>query len=387
MSRENLNLVSWQAGRFVLVRPGGADNTVFYLPDVLPENTVFALPANQVRTLSVPVAPEEVRHLRQALPFMLEDSLLDDVEEVHVASRPLEHDQHAVALVRVSAMEDWFEAATESVCEIPWVSEALCLPWSVGECTLIFEPDSVLLRWSESEGTRIERSLLGPLLDGLSLSSHSLIAYSSNQGGDAALIPENLRSCTQWRTGGLSEALLLSEVSASRVDLRQGRFAPRLPLMRWWGLWRQVAVALGVALILKTGLAVADYQTLTRENLQLRQAIQDSYRRVNPRGTVVDVEKQLNRQLAEFGAGSSKSSFTPILVDTVDALARVGGVTVTSFNYSGTGAIRLNLSAPDFKSVEQVREQLRNTNLPAELESSSARGEGVVARLSIEATP
>ena len=387
MSRENLNLVSWQAGRFVLVRPGGAEKTIVSLPDALPENTVFALPANQVRTLSVPVAPEEVRHLRQALPFMLEDSLLDDVEEVHVASRPLGHDQHAVALVRVSAMEDWVEAATETVSEIPWVSEALCLPWSEGECTLVFESDSVLLRWSESEGTRIERALLGALLEGLSLSSLSLIAYSSNQGGDAVQIPENLQSCTQWRTGGLSEALLLSEVSASRVDLRQGRFAPRLPLARWWGLWRQVAVALGVALILKIGLAVADYQTLTRENLQLRQAIQDSYRRVNPRGTVVDVEKQLNRQLAEFGAGASKSSFTPILVDTVGALARVNGVTVTSLNYSGTGAIRLNLSVPDFQSVEQVREQLRKTNLPAELESSSARGEGVVARLSIEAKP
>ena len=51
--------------------------------------------------------------------------------------------------------------------------------------------------------------------------------------------------------------------------------------MRWWRIWQRVAVALGVALILKTGVSVADYQTLKTEDLQLRQAMQESYRRVN----------------------------------------------------------------------------------------------------------
>ena len=97
-------------------------------------------------------------------------------------------------------------------------------------------------------------------------------------------------------------------------DLRQGSFAPKLPLMRWWNLWQRVAVAVGVALILKTGVSVADYQTLKSEDLQLRQAIQESYRRINPRGAVVDVEKQLNRQLAEFGAGAQQTAFTPRLL-------------------------------------------------------------------------
>ncbi|GIR68967.1 MAG: hypothetical protein CM15mP74_02180 [Halieaceae bacterium] len=33
----------------------------------------------------MPVAPDEVKHLRQALPFMLEESLLEDVTELHFA--------------------------------------------------------------------------------------------------------------------------------------------------------------------------------------------------------------------------------------------------------------------------------------------------------------
>tara|TARA_A100001388_G_C28437578_1_gene342581 strand:- start:27 stop:461 length:435 start_codon:yes stop_codon:yes gene_type:complete len=143
-------------------------------------------------------------------------------------------------------------------------------------------------------------------------------------------------------------------------------------------------VALGVALILKTGLSVADYQTLKAEDLQLRQAIQDSYRRINPRGAVVDVEKQLNRQLAELGAGAQHRAFTPVLVMLLGAAGAVPEITLTSVNFSGGREIRVNLSAPSFQSVEQVREQLGQRSLQASLESSNARGDGVVARLRVE---
>ena len=51
--------------------------------------------------------------------------------------------------------------------ELPWVSEALCLPWSSGYCTLVFEADHVLVRWGEASGSRIERSLLPALLNSL----------------------------------------------------------------------------------------------------------------------------------------------------------------------------------------------------------------------------
>ena len=115
----------------------------------------------------------------------------------------------------------------------------------------------------------------------------------------------------------------------------------------------------------------------------MRQAIQESYRRINPRGAVVDVEKQLNRQLAEFGAGAQQTAFTPSLVKLLDAMSAVPGIALTSVNYSGGRDMRVNLSAPDFQSVERVREQLSRRLPAAELENSNARGDGVVARIRV----
>ena len=87
----------------------------------------------------MPVAPDEVKHLRQALPFMLEESLLEDVTELHFAHAPLDNESHAVAVVGQGAMAQWADDMPEELTELPWIPEALCLPWSEGQCTLLFE--------------------------------------------------------------------------------------------------------------------------------------------------------------------------------------------------------------------------------------------------------
>ena len=375
MNPENLNVVRWQQGQVFLLRPGHAPQSLGAGEVSLPENTCLALPSDVVRNLTVPVAPEEVKHLRRALPFMLEESLLEDVSELHFAHAPLRDGLQAVGVVKRATINEWMEEMPEPLRDLPWVTEALCLPWSAGQWTLLFESESVLVRWGEAEGARVEVALLPTLLDSLDSGQDVVVAYGQDEAAARASIPPQFHDQMQWRQGGLSEALLLAEPAPAGPDLRQGEFAPQLPLKRWWSVWQQVAVALGVALILKTGLSVADYQTLKAEDLQLRQAIQDSYRRVNPRGAVVD---------AELGAGAQHRAFTPVLVTLLGASGAVPDITLTSVNFSGGREIRVNLSAPNFQSVELVREQLGQRSLQASLESSNARGDGVVARLRVE---
>ena len=384
MSMENVNIVRFEEGAVVLLQPGLAPATLDLETQTLPDNAVVALPADRLRSLMVRVAPEEVKHLKQALPFMMEESLLDDVDALHFAHQKLNDEQHAVAVIERETLAAWVAEMPDALREKPWISEALCLPWSEGHCTLVFEAEHVLIRWGLAEGARVEHALLPGLLGTFRETLSAYVAYGVDEQSARGLLPQHVNDVLQWRQGGLPEALLLADPILTAPDLRQDSFAPKLPLMRWWGVWQRVAVALGVALILKTGVSVADYQTLKTEDLQLRQAMQDSYRRVNPRGAVVDVEKQLNRQLAEFGAGGQQSAFTPSLLALLTEISKVDGIALTSVNYSGGKDMRVNLSAPDFQSVERVREQLAQRLPAAELENSNARGDGVVARIRVE---
>ena len=167
MNPENLNVVRWQQGQGFLLRPGHAPQSLGAGEVSLPENTCLALPSDMVRNLTVPVAPEEVKHLRRALPFMLEESLLEDVSELHFAHAPLQDGLQAVGVVKRATISEWMEELPELLRGLPWVTEALCLPWSAGQWTLLFESDSVLVRWAEAEGARIEAALLPALLESL----------------------------------------------------------------------------------------------------------------------------------------------------------------------------------------------------------------------------
>ena len=380
----NLTVMRWQQGEGRLIRCGNPPERFDPTIATVPENLCVAFPADAVRSLTLSIAPEEVKHLQRALPFMLEESMLEDVAQLHFAAARIDDDLHSVVVVDRSKMANWSEELPDSLQNVPWVSEALCLPWSPEQCTVIFEAQYAVLRWGLAEGGRIEHSLLADLMESIGLQEQTLIVYAADQALAQAAIPEQLHGAIQWRKGGFSEALLLADPHPPVPDLRQGEFAPRLPLARWWAVWQRVALALAVACILKIGFSVADYQMLKAEDLQLRQAIQTSYRRVNPRGAVVDVEKQLNRQLGEFGAGTQRSAFTPTMVALLTAIQKVEGIKLTALNYSGKGDLRLSLSAPNFESVEQVREQLKVQSFTVQLENSNARSEGVVARLRVQ---
>jgi type II secretory pathway component PulL len=135
-----------------------------------------------------------------------------------------------------------------------------------------------------------------------------------------------------------------------------------------------------VAITLQLVADLGQFQKLKSHNLELRSAIQQTYRRANPRGAVVDVEKQLDRQIAEFTGEEGLSAFTPRLVD-VATISNSGRV--TSINYSA-GQLRLNLTAENFSAVEEIRQTLEGKGLKATLETSSARGDEVRARLRVE---
>jgi len=383
-AQDNLNIVRWGRTQALWVSAGSPPKSLPSELSALPDNTCVAFPSDAVRTLSLPVSPEEVKHLRQALPYMLEESLLEDVAGLHFAHVGLGENLQGIAIVRRETLDAWTASLPDALLDVPWVAEALCLPWQEGTCTLLFEEGQVLARWSPIDGARIEAALLPALLERLPNQTATVVVYGEHEDMAMAAIPDTWRARCQWRQGGFAEALLVAEPTPSGPDLRQGAYAPKLPLTRWWQQWQRVAVALGVALILKTGVSVADYQTLKAQDLHLRQAMQVSYRQVNPQGAVVDIEKQLNRQLAEFGAGTNQRAFTPMLTQLLEAVATVEGILLTSVNYSGGNALRVNLTAPDFPSVERVQEALRTGTFSVELENSSARREGVVARLSVE---
>mgnify|MGYP001827139296 CR=1 FL=1 len=347
----------------------------------------FAVPGEDVRLAHLTVTAEEKKHVGKSLPFMLEEEVAADIDELHFASRPMAGNALAVAITTRENMEQW-QALLDAFSGInQWVPETLLLPWQDGEWTLLLEDGRAVVRTGEAEGFCIERDMLPSLLTAARVSGgepQAIIIYGEEQAADTALVPEELRDRIQWRQGNFYSALLLSDLSDAPLNLLQGGYAQRLPLRRWWQQWRAVAAVFAVAFGLQLVATYVDYLGLKRENLALRAAVEESYRKAFPRGAVVDAEKQLQRQLDALRGSGQTGGFVSLMSRVGAAIEGNPGTRIASINYSDRAdEMRMNIVAQDYEAVEQVRAAINGAGLQAVMESSSAQGDRVRARLRV----
>lgn len=349
----------------------------------------FAVPGADVRLLRLGFTAEEKKHIGKSLPFMLEERVAEDIEQLHFSSVALGKLELGVALCSTAKMRAWQDALADFPGIRLWLPEPLLLPWRSGEWCIVLEGDEAIVRFDECGGFTVERELLPAMLAGVQAGQPkpgAVIVYGDDQAADSALVPDDLRESVQWRRGNLYSALLLGDTAGPSLNLLQGSFAHRLPLARWWREWRAVAAIFALAFGLQWVATYSDYRNLERENLALRSAVEASYRQVNPRGNAPKPESQLQRQLAALRGSGDASGFVHLMEQVGAVIAGNKGTTIDTINYNFSnrgGEMRMNILAADFEAVERVRADINSAGLEAVMESSSAQGDKVRARLRV----
>jgi general secretion pathway protein L len=385
-------------GRLAWYPPGASDEPQWLDNDIARENLraalsqqrvvpCFAVPGDDVRLMQIEISAQEKKHIGKSLAFLLEEQVAADIEELHFASMPLDKSHLAVAICALDKMLDWQAMLGDYPGIKHWIPEPLLLPWQAGEWCVVRDGDDAIVRTGECDGFTIESEML-PVLLAAALQEQeqpqAVICYGRDQVADIALLPESLQDRVQWRNGNLYSALMLSEAGTNSLNLLQGRFAVRLPLSRWWREWRTVAVACGVAFALQLVATYTDYLHLKRDNLALRGALEQSYRKAYPKGAIVDAEKQLRRQLGALRGSGETTGFVSLMERAGEVIAKTPGTSIATINYNDKGGeMRLNILATNFEAVERVREQINQAGLQAVMESSSAQGDQVRARLRV----
>jgi general secretion pathway protein L len=346
---------------------------------------IFAVPGGDVSLREFHFTSAERRHIRKSLPYLLEAEFANDAEDLHVAAEPIAKLTLAVASCTHGCMQDWAERLEPFPGIAQWLPEPLLLPWRKGEITVVNEGHMAIVRSGHCSGFSVEPEMLATMLAALPEDEVSaVIVYGQDQEADTALIPAFLREQVQWRRGGFAAALMLSGEVSPRLNLRQQKYGVSLPLRHWWQQWRWPVILLGSAFSLQVAANYVDYSQLEAENLKLREQIQEIYRGVNPRGAIVDPEKQLNRQVGELRGSGGSSNFVSLLEAVGAVVQAQQEAQLATVNYSSKlGEVRVTLLAPDFKAVESIRSQLANAGLDAEMENSNAQGDQVRARLRV----
>ncbi len=349
-------------------------------------SVAFAVPSETLSFLEHEVSKAERKVLAQSLPFSLEDRLAQDIDELHFAFRWIADDRVSVAVVSKGRMQEWSqEPAIAKVSQ--WIPDTLLLPSEPGQWVVVIEDSRCFVRLSESAAFVCPRDLLAAFLQSsqAQVAPERILVFSASESMLPALPPELEDKVVSRRGAWLDAAIMSSEISEP-LNLRQGDFVAVLPWVSWWSQWRWVAAALFAGVAVQAGVTFAGLQQAEQVNLELRQGIEGRYREAYPQGALVDPQKQLERQLLSLRGDGQRSGFVSLLDRTGLALQSIPDTQMVTLNYSDRNEqLSITVLAPDFAAVESIRSELVKGGLQAELDSSSAQGDQVRARLKVEA--
>ncbi len=298
---------------------------------------VIAAPGEHVLLASARVTSRSRATLLRALPYALEESLAEDVEELHFAASAGTAQDVAVAVVRHEDLSRWLSwLSAAHVVPAAVVPEPLLLPYQEGCWSVLLEAGRAVVRTGRAAGFTTDTANLGMLLGRALAEAGEHRPESLRVWGEAEWIAPpglDLERMPAPR-GGLPG--LAAGTWPPPLDLLQGRYSRRAHLGRWLRPWRAAAALVATWMILQLGFQVADFAELRREVTDNRAEMEALYRRAVPGAVrVVNPRVQLEQALRELerSASGSTGGFLALLHRGAAPLVELGEVSVEGLRY------------------------------------------------------
>lgn len=338
------------------------------------EDRIVALaPGEAVLLTEATVPTRNPAKLRRALPYALEDGLVGDVTEQHVAAGPPGPEGRvAAAVVARQRLDGWLARLAEAGLEPDaMVPEPLALPLDGDGATVLFEDGRAVARIGARDGFACETSLLGALetLPGTR-------AYRAPGADEPPAEYRPTRSLDepvlQWLAGGAGERPL---------DLLQGEYRPRRRGRAARRLWVAAAALVLAWGVLELGLLAADYLRLKQANERLDARVESVFRDSFPDQPVRDPVAQMRQQLGlmtDSGRGA-----LDMLRGVAPVLDRAVNVRLESLEYR-ENRLTLDVRADNIGALDALRNALAASGpYSVELASATATENGVDGRLAV----
>ncbi|MEM9302271.1 MAG: type II secretion system protein GspL [Pseudomonadota bacterium] len=343
-------------------------------PDVNGPVTVL-VPGEDVLVARVDIAARQRQRLLQAVPYALEDQLMDEVDQVHFALGEAVSGGHVVAAVARERMAAWLEQLDEAgVDAAAIVPDTAAVPRADREHVVLLDGERALVRASDGSALVADRGELDAYLELIGAERVRVLG-----AGDDPLV-----SMEYGREQERDPALkVLAGAARSAVNLRQGDFARddggSQGLRRLWFIAAALLLVAVCAETIGRGLAVWQKNNHAEAvEAEVNALLTGTFPEIN---RVVDARIQMQQALDRLRGTGSSGSLTllrlagPALAG--DAQVRVEGMTYRQ------GSLLVELSAADLRRIEAVRQRLSGLELAARIESANTLEDKVTARIRI----
>ncbi len=354
---------------------------------------IVLLPGVDITLTDAVVPTRNSQRIAKVLPYLLEERLASDVEDLHFAfNKPATGNSVNVAVIARQTLDDWLQCLQDAGIRphimVPDICAAPCLE---GSWSLVDGADSVLLRMGQNNGLAVDRDVAVETLRlSLTLMAQTPpehIVYYRCEGDEvdtldfADLAPE---IDVEVLAGKRLNLLAKHYHPETAINLLQGDYGRHEQLSKRFRPWRVTAGIAALCLILFGALKAFHHMDLTRQSEQLTAQVDAVYQRIFPQATGVASKERVQSLLKKLSnTKRSSDGFLELLAKAGGELKNTTALEISRISYNN-GALNIALTLDGLQSLDDLKTRLtKGGGLSVEIQSASSRNNKVEARLQI----
>jgi general secretion pathway protein L len=328
--------------------------------------------------------------IAQALPYALEEQVLDDPANLQFAYTRENDGRLAVAITARARLKAWHDTLTGAGLKPVSLSPTvLALPLAQESWSLAFCPGEILVRDGRASGFACPISTENPPAQ-LAIALRqavreqrgpmNLIVFQAPAGFDplnwstALNLPVHLEHQFLWQA---------ERENQPSLNLLQGEYAPTGRLSDSTLPLRPAAVMLGVWLVGSLVFDLWEWWDLRRQHLDYRQEMTRIFIQTFPKESPYDPIKQMQRHLDTLQARDGVAGahdFLPLLGNVAPVMRAQGKAKLHGMKYNDH-SLTMDLSLPDLQTLETLKASLKTSGLRVEVLSANSQAGRVEGRL------
>jgi len=352
--------------------------------------TIVVVPAVDVLLTDLPLPKLNRQRLLQALPFALEEQLIDDVHELHFAVADYQPEGTLpTAIVARKKMDEWiallkqYEIVPAELCSAVFLLPLIEKSWSA---TVL--PDAATVRQNTWQGFSGEHANLSVLID-LAVQTalvkpeciHVYNTFSTplHLQSDSILLNEIHLSELDWL-----ETLPAWVNSATSINLLQGAYQPKRKSSESRKIWAYALYATLACVFLSFFSQIISFFILHHESKKIEAGINRIYKNNFPQASsVVSPRERMQAKLSELEEKTNKNYFLIFLAKAGSQLSKTNTVQLKSMDFRDD-VLTLELTANTFNDLDNLTRALMSQGLKVKQQGAAEAGQQVKASLLIE---
>ena len=340
---------------------------------------VFALaPVSDIYFTRVELPKNASRKVLAAIPFMIEEELCGDINELFFAQGNRIENAQEVAVVSKKKLKQWQNAFVEAdlFCAHLY-PDAYCLDVS-DTANLVQIDQSLIARLPDGSCLQGETTWLLPLVLELTHSTETSITCFS----DIDNWPEDRKA--EFNFDLLPMQLLLNGALNAKLNLFQNEFAVKRKGNPTWNKWKLAAALAVIAICANLLVKATEFNNLKSERTLVRQQISSTVKQGFPdMGAYRFLRTAVEKEIVKLEKGGGNLSMLAMLSRLSGALES-SGIKPQNMRYdSKRSEIRMQSVAQSFEALEKFRRDAQGLGFEVEQGPINNRGTEVVGVITV----